>query len=66
MAALGDGAAGMTDQIECRHHGRGFTVQKMALLRALITAPRRVTALPCRRSSAAASAGTSPTTGSRT
>ena len=29
----------MTDTVECRHHGRDFTVEEMALLRALIAGP---------------------------
>ena len=58
--------------IECRYYGRDFTADEMALLRALIAADPQPTraalspAPPCRESSAAASAGSSPTAGSRT
>ena len=65
-----DGARGlMTGAVECRYHGRDFTPGEMALLRALIAGPPALlcedgTAMPCRRSSAGASAGSSPTAGS--
>lgn len=47
LAAVVDGAgapprtdgAGMTGAVECRYHGRDFTVAEMALLRELIAGP---------------------------
>ena len=54
---------GVSGTVECRYYGRDFTVEEMALLRALIAGPRRSTAIRCRRSSAGASAGSSPTAG---
>ena len=29
----------MTDTVECRNYGRGFTAEEMALLRSLIAGP---------------------------
>ena len=56
----------MTDTIECRYHGRDFTVDEMALLRELIAGPPALNRNALSRSSAAASAGSRPTAGSRT
>ena len=36
------GGAGMSGAIECRYHGRDFTAEEMALLRALIAGPERL------------------------
>ena len=33
----------MTDAVECRYYGRDFTAEEMALLRALIAGPARLT-----------------------
>ena len=33
----------MTGQIECRYYGRAFTIEEMALLRALIAGPAQFT-----------------------
>ena len=60
-------APAMTGAIECRYYGRDFTAGEMALLRALIAGPPPLNRhMPCRRSSAGASAGSSPTAASRT
>ena len=56
----------MTGQIECRYYGRAFTIEEMALLRALIAGPAQFTRHALSRSSAGASAGSSPMAASRT
>ena len=33
----------MTGEVECRYYGRAFTAEEMALLRALIAGPERLT-----------------------
>ena len=36
-------SSGMTGKVECRYYGRDFTAGEMALLRALIADPERLT-----------------------
>ena len=56
----------MTGLVECRYYGRDFTAEEMALLRALIAVDPQPTRAALSRSSAGASAGSSPTAPSRT
>ena len=62
-----DDGSGMSDRIECRYHGRDFTRRGDGVVaQADRRTARAQPASRSRRSSAGASAGSSPTTGSRT